>query len=309
MLAQQDLPVLQPLARTAPPRTALRAVLVTARPRQWLKNLLVIAAAAAAGALGHDDVLGRVLLVCMAFCMVASGTYAINDARDRDEDRAHPRKCTRPVAAGQISPGVAVTAGVASIVAGLALGFAVDALAGITLLAYVALTVTYTLVWRHVFLLDIIAIAGGFVLRAVAGGVAASVPLSHWFVLVVTFAALMVAAGKRRSELRRLDGALLDGRRVMRHYSLGTVNLILVVCASGLLGAYALWAFEVPVVDGVPWRLLTIVPLIVAVGRYGWLLRKGQGEAPDELVLRDLPLATASLCWLTLFALGVHAVG
>src|SRR5271157_2265096 len=193
MLAQQSSTAFTGSLQAAPSRTTLQAMLVTARPHQWLKNLLVVAAAGAAGALTHDDVPVRVCVACAAFCMLASGIYAINDVRDREEDRLHPRKCRRPEAAGQISPLTATVTGAGSIAAGLLLCAAISPLLGIVALAYIALTITYTLMWRRVFLLDITAIAGGFVLRALAGGVAAPVTLSRSFVLVVTFAALMVA--------------------------------------------------------------------------------------------------------------------
>jgi decaprenyl-phosphate phosphoribosyltransferase len=241
--------------------------------------------------------------------MLASGIYAINDVRDAEEDRRHPRKRLRPVAAGEISPRTAIATGTGSIAAGLLLCVAINPLLGLVALAYVALTVTYTLVWRHVFLLDIIAIAGGFVLRALAGGVAAPVTLSRWFVLVVTFAALLVAAGKRLAELARHDRAPLDGRRVLRHYNLGTLRMILWLSGAGALLAYCMWAFSSWPVTGVPWRVLTILPFAGALARYAMLLRTGDGEVPDELVLRDRPLALLSLCWLVLFALSVHAAG
>jgi decaprenyl-phosphate phosphoribosyltransferase len=283
--------------------------MVTARPRQWLKNLLVVAAAGAAGALGHDDVPVRVGLACAAFCMLASGIYAINDVRDAAEDRLHPRKRLRPIAAGQISPRTAVITGAGSIAAGLLLCTAISPLLGLVAFGYVSLTVTYTLVWRHVFLLDILAIAGGFVLRALAGGVAAPVTLSRWFVLVVTFAALLVAGGKRLAELGRNGGVPRDGRRVLRHYNLGTLRMILWLSGVGAVLAYCMWAFEPGSIHGVPWRLLTTVPFVAALGRYGWLLRTGDGEAPEDMVLHDRPLAMISLCWLVLFALSVHAAG
>jgi len=289
-------------------RTPLHALLVTARPRQWLKNLLVVAAAGAAGALGHDDVPLRVGLACAAFCMLASGIYAINDVRDADEDRLHPRKCRRPVAAGEISPRTALVAGIGSIAAGMLLSVAITPLLGLVSLAYVALTVTYTLVWRHVFLLDILAIAGGFVLRALAGGVAAPVSLSRWFMLVVTFAALLVAAGKRFAELTRNGSAPRDGRRVLRQYNVGTLRMILWLSGIGALLSYCIWAFE-PSASGIPWRLLTIIPFAGALARYGRLLTLGGGEAPEDMLLRDRLLLLFSLCWLVLFALSVHAAG
>jgi decaprenyl-phosphate phosphoribosyltransferase len=237
-------------------------VLVTLRPRQWIKNLLVIAAAGAAGALDHDDVPVRVSLAFVAFCMLASGIYAINDVSDADEDRLHPRKRFRPVAAGELEPPVAVALGVALVVLGLALCTAIRPLLGVVGAGYVALTLSYTLVWRHLLLLDIVAIAGGFVLRALAGGVAPPVNLSRWFVLVVTAAAVFVAAGKRHGELRRTVGAnvLVGRRRVLEGYTELRLRLILAISGAVAVIAYAGWVFKLPDVDGVPWRPLTLIP-------------------------------------------------
>ncbi len=285
----------------------MQAALATARPRQWLKNLLVIAAAGAAGALGHDDVPGRVCVACAAFCMLAAGIYAINDVRDVAEDRLHPRKRLRPIAAGELRPSVALTAGIGSIVAGLSLSMAISPLLAIVALAYVALTVTYTLVWRHIVLLDILAIAGGFVLRAIAGGVAAPVAMSRSFVLVVTFSAVLVAAGKRRAELLRSDRAVDRGRRVLRHYSGGALRVILLLAGAEALVAYCVWASELPAVDGIPWRALSIVPFAAAVLRFAVLAQAGLGEAPEDLLLTDRWLQLSTVAWLVLFVLGVNA--
>ena len=182
------------------------AVIATMRPKQWIKNALVIAAAGAAGALGHDDTPGRVIVACASFCLLASGIYAINDVRDAQEDRRHPRKRFRPVAAGDLDPRFATGLGVSLVLAGLFLCAAIGALFVLVGVGYAALTLSYTLVWRHLIVFDIFAVAGGFVLRAVAGGVAAPVTLSRWFLLVVTSSAVFVAAAKRYAELRRTDG-------------------------------------------------------------------------------------------------------
>ena len=286
-----------------------RATLATLRPRQWLKNLLVIAAPGAAGALGHDDVPVRVGLACVAFCLLASGIYAINDVRDAPEDRLHPRKRFRAVAAGELSPRFALGLGVGLIAAGLLLCAVITPLLAVVGAGYLSLTLSYTLLWRHLLLLDVIAIAGGFVLRAVAGGVAAPVTLSRWFVLVVTCAAVFVAAGKRQAELLRAERAGANRRRVLEHYTLGRLRLILVASGGLALFAYCVWAFEHPVVHGVPWRLLTIVPFAACLLRYGALLRGGDGDAPDELVLSDRWLMLAGAAWVALFALSVHAAG
>jgi decaprenyl-phosphate phosphoribosyltransferase len=289
------------------PRGRLRATIATLRPRQWLKNLLVIAAPGAAGALGHDDVPVRVGLACVAFCLLASGIYAINDVRDAPEDRLHPRKRFRAVAAGELSPRFALGLGVGLIACGLLLCAVITPLLAVVGAGYLSLTLSYTLLWRHLLLLDVIAIAGGFVLRAVAGGVAAPVTLSRWFVLVVTCAAVFVAAGKRQAELLRTERAGASRRRVLEHYTVGRLRVILVASGGLALFAYCVWAFEHPVVHGVPWRLLTIVPFAACLLRYGALLRGGDGEAPDELVLSDRWLMLAGAAWVALFALSVHA--
>jgi len=287
----------------------LRAVAVTMRPRQWTKNALVVAAAGAAGALGHDDVPARVTLAGVAFCLLASGIYFVNDVRDAREDRLHPRKRSRPVAAGELDPRLAVALGSLLMLGGLALCVVVRPLLAVVGLGYLALTLSYTLLWRHVPVLDVVAIAGGFVLRAVAGGVAAPVALSRWFIVVVTFAALLVAAGKRRAELRRTDPVGLSRRRVLELYTPQLLRLIIAGSAAVALFAYCVWAFAVPSVHGFPWRPLTILPFAMCLLRYGTLVRAGAGEAPEYLLLRDRPLAFAGLAWLVLFALEVHAAG
>ncbi len=296
-----------------PGRGRLRAVVVTARPRQWIKNGLVIAAAGAAGALGRDDVLGRVVLACLAFCLISAGTYALNDSRDVAEDRHHPRKRHRPVAARELEPRDAILIGTGWLLAGLALCFSIRPLLAVVGAGYVALTVSYTLVWRHVAVLDIVAVAGGFMLRALAGGVAAPVALSVWFVLVVTTVALFVAAGKRQAELlrtagvRRMPGA--GTRRVLGHYSPRGLWLLLAASGATATVAYCLWALQVPDIDGVPWRMLTLIPFTVCLVRYWGLVRRGAGEAPEEVLLADRVLAAGGLVWLLLFALAVHAAG
>jgi decaprenyl-phosphate phosphoribosyltransferase len=298
-----------PLA-AAPNLNGLRAAIITVRPRQWTKNALVIAAAGAAGALGHDDVPVRVGFACVAFCLLASGIYAINDVRDADEDRQHPRKRHRPVAAGELRPRAATALGIALLLLGLlTCAFVRPPLAGVGA-AYVVLTLSYTLVWRHLLLFDLLAIAGGFVLRALAGGVAAPVMLSRWFVLVVSCAAVFVAAGKRQSERHRAEATgTRGGRRVLELYSVGRLRLLLAVSGAGALFAYCIWAFELPTVHGVPWRPLTIVPFAAALLRFAAVVRAGEGEAPEDLLTGDRWLMLAGVAWVVLFALSVHAAG
>ncbi len=285
------------------------AVIATMRPKQWIKNALVIAAAGAAGALGHDDTPGRVIVACASFCLLASGIYAINDVSDAEEDRRHPRKRFRPVAAGELDPRFATGFGVSLLLAGLLLCAAIGALLTLVAVGYAALTLSYTLVWRQLIVFDIFAVAGGFVLRAVAGGVAAPVTLSRWFLLVVTSSAVFVAAAKRYAELQRTDGRRDRRRRVLDSYSPRALELIIAGATAVALVAYCMWAFSLPAVRGIPWRPLTILPFATCLLRYGELVHRGAGEAPEELLLSDRPLQLAGLAWLALFALEVHAAG
>jgi decaprenyl-phosphate phosphoribosyltransferase len=297
---------------TRTPRRLWLAALETIRPRQWLKNALVIAAAGAAGALSHDDVPGRVGLAFVAFCMLASGIYAVNDVRDAEEDRLHPRKRYRPVAAGDLAPRGALALGGSLMVFGLALCAFVSPLLALVGAGYVAMTLSYTVLWRHVAVLDVFAIAGGFVLRAVAGGVAAPVTLSRWFLVVITFAAVFVAAGKRWAELQRTEAqaggeAAAARRRVLELYTDGRLRLLMSGAGFGALFACCVWAFQLPTADGVPWRPLSIIPFAACLIRYQLLVRQGSGEAPEEVLFADRWLAIAGLAWLIIFALGVHA--
>ena len=285
----------------------VRAAVATMRPKQWIKNALVVAAAGAAGALGHDDVPDRVALATAAFCLLASGIYAVNDVLDAPEDRRHPVKRHRPVAAGTLDPVAATALGLWLMLAGLILCAVIAPLLALVGAAYLGVTLSYSLLWRHVLVLDIVAIAGGFVLRAVAGGVAAPVTLSRWFLLVVVCGAVFVAAAKRYAELRRAGHERLARRRVLNSYSPRLLEVILAASAAVALVAYCVWAFELPAVRGIPWRPLTIAPFAACLLRYGALVRAGAGEAPEDLLLADRPLQLGGLAWLVLFALEVHA--
>jgi decaprenyl-phosphate phosphoribosyltransferase len=290
-------------------RSRRQALVALARPRQWVKNALVIGAPGAAGALGYDDVPVRVLVTCAAFCLISAGIYALNDVRDRHEDSCHPRKWRRPVAAGELTPKDAAAHGLAWLVGGLILAAAVAPAVALVGLGYIAVTLSYSWVWRHVPLLDLAALAAGFVLRAVAGGVAAPVGLSRWFVLVVTCAAVFVAAGKRLAEMSRPRPRGRPVRRTLRRYTRAGLRRLHALAGAGALFAYCVWAFELPDVDGIPWRPLTVIPFAVCLVRYGTLVEAGVGEAPEEVLTADRVIALAGASWLLLFIMSVNAAG
>jgi decaprenyl-phosphate phosphoribosyltransferase len=290
-----------------PRRGRVRVTVALARPRQWIKNGLVIAAAGAAGILGQDDVLGRVLVATAAFCLLSAGTYALNDVRDRDEDRNHPRKRLRPVAAGEMSPREATLTGLAWLTAGIVLCGIISPLLAAVGVGYVALTFSYSRLWRNVPILDLAVLSAGFVLRAVAGGAAVPVGLSRWFLLVVTFAAVLAAVGKRLGELTRVQAIGGSARRVLVHYGIRRLRILLVISSAGAVCAYGMWALRGPTPAGLPWRALTMIPFVVCLVRYATLVLRGGGEAPEQLIFSDRLLMLAGLCWLTLFVLDVNA--
>jgi decaprenyl-phosphate phosphoribosyltransferase len=274
----------------------LRAV----RIRQWAKNVLVFAAPAAAGALGRPGVLERVSLSFVVFCLLASGAYLINDARDASEDRHHPVKRHRPIAAGVISADHATAAGAIAVALGIWLALAVSDGLCLAACAYAALNVAYTTWLRRIAVADIGAIAAAFVLRALGGGIAAQVPISRWFILVVSFSALFVAAGKRYADV--LDPRARRSRRVLEQYTPEFLRLVIGVACAGALCAYSVWAFAAGVSLS---RQLTIIPFTLALLRYGLLVTAGRGGAPETVIFGDRFMQTAGVAWVIMFGLGV----
>ncbi len=272
------------------------------RPRQWSKNLLVLAAPCAAGILDHPGVAREVAATFVAFCLLSSATYLINDVRDREQDRHHPVKRRRPVAAGTLSPSRALWFAAAMAIAGLAISMAVrPALAALACI-YLALTASYSLWWRRVVVLDIVAIAGGFVLRAAAGGAATDVALSRWFLLVTSWCAVFLVAGKRYAELG--EATHRATRASLRSYSPGCLRLLMALAATCASVAYAMWAFSRP--EHGLWYEASMAAFVLWLARYSVLLARGAGQAPEELILRDRVLLLLGLAWAALFMGGVY---
>jgi decaprenyl-phosphate phosphoribosyltransferase len=284
-------------------RLSARALLRACRPGQWSKNLLVLAAPAAAGVIDRPEVAAQVAGAFVVLCLLSSATYLLNDVRDRRQDRLHPGKRTRPVAAGEISPRNALRAAVAIALVGVASASAMDLKLGAVACAYLAVTVSYSLWWRNIVILDILAIAAGFVLRALAGGVATDVYLSRWFVIVTASCAIFLVAAKRYAELREY-AVRGPARATMARYSAEGLRLAMAGAAVVAGVAYTSWAFTRP--SHLVFYGLSIVPLLSWLARYATLVAAGTGEAPEELVLRDRTLLALSVAWMVLFLGGVY---
>lgn len=283
------------------------ALLVACRPKQWVKNLLVVAAPGAAGVLGEGDAVVATVAAFVSFCLAASATYLLNDAADVEADRTHATKRHRPIAAGQLP--IPVALGAAAVAAAAALGLAlwVRWPLAVVVVGYVLLTTAYSTWLKHVVIVDVVALAAGFVLRAVAGAAAADVPISNWFFIVTSFGSLFMAVGKRHAEVVTLGAGAGDHRRVLEGYTPGFLAHLRSVSSGVVLVAYCLWAFErADLTDlSVPWYQMSIVPFTVAVLRYAQLLDAGEGGAPEELVLRDRMLLLSGAAWAVLFGVGV----
>lgn len=282
------------------------AMLRAMRPKQWLKNILVFAAPGAAGVLDSPDDFVTTVIAFVAFCLAASGTYVWNDLNDLEADRTHPTKRNRPFAAGLVPLGVARAMGVVLPLAALAVAGATGRWETVGVIAvYLVLTISYTFWLKDVAIIDLLAVASGFVLRAAAGAVAVDVPMSRWFILCVTFGSLFIVVGKRYAELQEL-GAGAGTRTTLDTYTPGFLRMLLSVSLGGALISYCVWAFETAVGKDFPFYELSIVPMIAALFRYLLVLERGEGSAPEEVFARDRVLQLAGLVWVIIYGTAVY---
>ena len=294
----------------APPRPSTAAVMVgvlrTARPKQWVKNVLVLAAPAAGGVLFEPVVLARAALAFACFCLVAGGTYLLNDALDAEADRQHPRKRHRPIAAGIVPVALGKAAAVVFLLAGIALAaLLADWRLALVYVVYVVVMQGYSLGLKHVAVIELAIVSSGFVLRAIAGGVAANVEISSWFLIVTSFAALFIVAGKRHAEVMTLGLGAADHRESLREYPEGFVEYVGAVSAAVAIMAYCLWSLiEADV--GKIWFELSIVPFVLAILRYGLVAARGEAGAPEDVFAHDRTLQILGLLWLLFFGVGTY---
>ena len=294
-------------------RSPAVALLAAMRPVQWSKNVLVFAVPVAAGEITDLVVLRDTIGAFVAFCMAASATYLLNDAGDVEADRRHPVKRNRPIAAGELSVGTARVVAAVLLVASLALAALIEVDLAVTVVSYLALTTTYTLWLKHQPILDIVAVAAGFVLRAIAGATATGLPISEWFFIVASFGALLMVTGKRegeRAELGEAEAAAV--RATLGAYSTSYLIFLRGVSTAVVLVGYALWAFasaaQAASSDTVATVFfeISIVPFSIAILRYALLIDQGRGAEPERLVLADRTLQVAGLAWAIIYGYGVY---
>lgn len=285
-----------------PPKSLIGGVIKAMRPRQWVKNILVFTAPVAA--LGDDryaydyrEVLLRVLVAFVVFSLAASCVYLVNDARDVEADRAHPTKRFRPIAAGVVPEWLAYT--LAFVLGAVALGVSWTVSTNLTIViaVYITMQMAYCFGLKHQAVLDICIVSSAYLIRAIAGAAAASIPLSQWFLLVMTFGSLFMVAGKRYAELQLAERTGAKIRKSLESYTASYLRFVWTVAATSMVVCYSLWAFER---DGAnaSWYAVTIVPITIAILRYAVDVDGGMAGEPEEIALKDRVLQLLLLAWI-----------
>lgn len=280
------------------------------RPKQWIKNLLVLTAPLASGTIDQRSTLAHVAVSFAAFCLAASAVYYANDALDVEADRAHPTKRFRPIAAGVIPMRLAWVCVAVLSAAALIVALADNGATLAVIAVYLAMHLSYSAWLKHVLVLDLALVAGGFLLRAMIGGVSANIPLSQWFLLTTGFGSLFMVAGKRYSELVLMGEGVSATRKALAGYSLSYLRFIWQTMAGLTILTYALWAFDLGIADrAVHWHEISIVPWAFVFLRYAMFVDAGQAGEPEDVVLGDRVIMAIGAAWLILFSVGVFTNG
>ena len=259
------------------------ALLRLLRPKQWTKNVLVFAAPFAAGKLFGSHVFLQASQAFIAFSLISSSCYIINDLRDVEIDKLNDIKKHRPLASGELSRTAAMVLFVVLLVLGIDVAASLPVQFQLTLLTYFVLTNLYSFGLKNQPVVEFSVVAFGFALRAIAGGAATNLPVTQWFLVVTGFGSLVIVVSKRLAESANPLHA--STRKVLEQYPPNFLNFVLAVATGVTLTAYSLWAFALP--EKHPYAQISLVPVCVGVFRYVWLVNKGAGEAPEELLLKD----------------------
>jgi decaprenyl-phosphate phosphoribosyltransferase len=287
----------------------IKAFIKEARPKQWTKNVLVFAAPGALGVLNQWHALSQSLVIFVAFCLAASGTYYWNDIKDVAQDRLHPKKKNRPIASGAVPLGAARVVGSLMLLGGPALAFVVRPQAGEIVALYAVMTLMYSTRLKHVPLLDLAIVAAGFVLRAMAGAAGTQTPMSNWFVLCTTFGSFFIVTGKRFAELVEMGDQAATTRASLKSYTVQYLRQVLVISCTATVVTYCMWAFEnaSAAKETFPFHALSIVPMVLALLRYLMVLENGGGGAPEEVFTGDRAIQFYGLIWVIVYGLAVYA--
>ncbi len=299
---------LQEAAVKGPPKTLLGGIFKAIRPRQWVKNVLVLAAPVAAGSVTHVDVLGPVAIAFVVFCLAASGIYLVNDAMDVEADRAHPTKRNRPIAAGVLPVSLAYVLAVVFLSAAIGLSFLASWQLAVVMGVYIAVQLAYCFGLKHQAVLDVSIVSSGFLLRAVAGGAAAGIPLSQWFLLIMAFGSLFMAAGKRYAEIQIAINTGAKIRKSLEYYTPTYLRFVWTLAAGAVVIFYGLWAFEQDAKNDTSLFAISMVPFTVAILRYAVDVDGGAAGEPEEIAFGDRILQALALIWIGVVGVAVYVI-
>lgn len=280
--------------------TTASALIKTMRPNQWTKNLIIFAGVIFAQQLSSLGSLFKTVAAFSLFCLLSSAIYIINDIKDVEKDRVHPLKSKRPIAAGELSLSFAVISTVGISSASLLLAFLLDSSFGLVALLYFALLCAYSFYLKHVVILDVLTIAIGFVLRAIAGAVVIHVAFSSWLLLCTILLALFLGLSKRRHELVLLGENAHSHRKILEEYSPYLLDQMIGVVTASTLMAYALYTMAPETIQkfGTKYMILTIPFVIYGIFRYLYLVHhKEQGGNPTTIMIIDKPILINVLLW------------
>jgi decaprenyl-phosphate phosphoribosyltransferase len=286
--------------------SSLVAVARVTRPHQWTKNVLVLAPLLPAGQLLSWSAVAGAAIAFAAFCVAASGIYVLNDVLDVDADRAHPVKRGRPIASGELSPDTATVLAVLLLGAALLVALAARPELVLVIAVYEAIQIAYCLGLKHEPVLELASVASGFLLRALAGGVATGIPLSQWFLMTAAFGSLFMAAGKRYAEIRLGERTGEPVRQVLQRYTASYLRFVWTMSGTAVVVTYSLWAFEVGEGADSTWPVVSLIPFVLAVLRFAVDVDAGVAEAPDRMVVRDRILLLLGGIWVTTLAAAVY---
>lgn len=284
------------------------ALLRTMRPRQWTKNLIIFMPLIFSGEFRDLEDVGLAVAAFVVFCALSGAVYVMNDLKDLEADRLHHKKRHRPIAAGHLSAPVAVVSASVLVAVSLAAAFVLGTSFGLVAVLYFALQAAYTFRLKQLVILDVMSIAAGFVLRAIAGAQVIAVFISPWLLMCAALLALFLGFGKRRHELVLLEGGSLEHRPILAEYSSVFIDQMISTTAAATIVAYSLYTFFSNTAKGNQYGLMLTVPFVVyGMFRYLYLIhQKRLGGSPEDILLGDVPLLIDIGLWLVAVAVAIY---
>ena len=265
------------------------------RPKQWIKNMFVFGALIFSNSFTYIRLLTLTILAFIAFCFISSSVYVLNDIVDIEKDKAHPKKCKRPLASGAVTIKEAIITGVILVIASLAIGFSINIYLGVVILIYLANNLLYSFKIKNIVLLDIFSIAIGFILRILAGSAAINIMASKWIILCTLFLSLYLGFGKRRNEILLLGNTADNHRKILTEYSIEFLDQALNIVLTCTIVFYAMYT---AVGNLNRYMMGTTIFVVYGVLRYNYLIfTNDEGGSPTEMVLEDKPLLINILLW------------